>query len=347
MGLHGRADGRLQPFDIDVIRRSKVQAVKLLSSADPNDVVRLKEVKADIFVVVRLFASFNNRDITPSDFVSFIAKESEAFYRQGVKHFEVHNEPNLIAEGLGHSWTTGVGFGMWYCEVVRQLRLLLPAARFGFPGVSPGNTLANVRQNSTEFLRQALPIAQSYIDWMGVHCYWQTALGMRDTRDGKYYEVVLNMLDRPVMLTEFSNVSPVVSKTSKAQQYINYYQMLQDDGKVMAAFAFVSSASRGFEYESWYHNNELTAIPDIVGTAMATGHITVEQAWTGARVRLTGNSYVRDGVGTLGTKRLTALYAGTELMVQEERLGPNNMPWCRVTGDGWMSSAYLSRVYLW
>lgn len=347
VGIHGRADGRLQPFDIDVISRSKVQAVKLLSSAAPDDVLRVKAVKSDMFVLVRLFASINRRMVSPSDFVSFVSKEAAEFYRRGVRHFEVHNEPNLIAEGLGDSWVNGVGFGLWYKAVVEELRKLMPAARFGFPGLSPGVTLSGIRQNSLTFLNEALPYALPFIDWMGVHCYWQTPLGMHSAEDGRYYDVVLGLVDRPLMITEFSNVSPKTPKEVKARDYVLYYSLLQQVPRVKAAFAFVSSASLGFETETWYQTNALTAIPDIVGAAMASGQIVVQQQWAGHRVVLTGNSFVRDGVGVLGTKRLTALYAGTELMVQEEKSAPNSVPWCRVTGDGWMSSAYLSKVYLW
>ncbi|HJO91647.1 MAG TPA: M23 family metallopeptidase, partial [Anaerolineales bacterium] len=134
VGVHGRADGPLLEPDFPVIRDARMEAVKLLSNAPPENVKRLLNINKDMFLLVRLFAGFRDRKVSSADFVSWVEDDIYQLYEQGIRYFEVHNEPNLQIEGLHHSWQDGHQFAEWFLEVVERLKSHYPEALFGYPG---------------------------------------------------------------------------------------------------------------------------------------------------------------------------------------------------------------------
>ena len=72
IGVHGRADGPLLEPDFPVIRDARMEAVKLLSNAPPENVKRLLDINKDMFLLVRLFAGFRDRKVSSADFVSWV-----------------------------------------------------------------------------------------------------------------------------------------------------------------------------------------------------------------------------------------------------------------------------------
>lgn len=276
VGLHGRADGRLQPADLEVVRVARVQAVKLLSTADPADVAALRAINKQILVVVRLFADLRSRKATPADFVSWVEGDMRAFYQQGVRYFEVHNEPNLTAEGWKLSWAGGAEFGQWFREVCTRLRQLFPEARLGWPGLSPGEGLT-IRQAEETFLALAGQAVAS-ADWIGVHCYWQNVIEQGLARGGQSYRAYQrNYPGKALLITEFSNPNAAVPDNERARQYVDYYRSLRSERGVVAAFSFVASASdQAFAVEAWRREDgRLTDIPAAVG-AYVTSLTTVK-----------------------------------------------------------------------
>lgn len=83
----------------------------------------------------------------------------------------VHNEPNLYKEGLGYRWQNGVEFAEWFVKVAAAYRDALPGCKIGFPGLSPGGAVANIRADEATFIREA-KFAIERCDWAGVHWYW-------------------------------------------------------------------------------------------------------------------------------------------------------------------------------
>ena len=82
------------------------------------------------------------------------------------------------------------------------------------------------------------------------------------TEDGGQYYQRINT-QSPIMITEFSNPSGSVDKAEKAHQYVKYVNSLEG---VKAAFAYIASASSGFDDETWTNS----AIPKIVGSRNGT-----------------------------------------------------------------------------
>ena len=266
VGLHGRADGRLQPADLELVRVGRIEAVKLLTTAAPEDVDALRAINPDIFLMVRLYADFSNRRVTPAEFATWLAPEMAPFYQRGLRHYEIHNEPNLIKEGLGKSWNNGAGFAAWFIDVRRRLRQAFPQALFGFPGLSPGATAPGVRQDMVAFLTQAAPACQE-ADWLGAHAYWQNEAEMSMRHGGlAYQELAHRYPDAPLYITEFSNQNRATGKDAKGREYVRYYASLKG---VRAAFSFVASASNQdeFGHECW--RDESGAMSPIVALVAA------------------------------------------------------------------------------
>lgn len=266
IGVHGRADGPLLEPDFPVIRDARMEAVKLLSNAPPDNVKRLLKINKDMFVLVRLFAGFRDRQVSSADFVSWVEADVQQLYSQGVRYFEVHNEPNLQIEGWQHSWQDGHQFADWFLEVVERLKSHYPEALFGYPGLSPGHEIPGQRMDSWVFLQQSEAAAMAS-DWIGCHCYWINDTDMMQPTGGLVYEEFRRIYpEKLLFITEFSNPFSEVSARSKGQQYVDYYRRLRNVKGLGAAFSFVLSASSNFPYEVWRgEDGHISDIAQLVG----------------------------------------------------------------------------------
>ncbi len=270
VGVHGRTDGSLEEADYRSIQTARVEAVKLLINAQPDNIDRCRGVlhNPDLFFLARLFADFRDgRVVGPDEFAEWQKTDMERLYNKGVRYFEVHNEPNLHSEGYGACWRNGDGFEAWFLRVVEILRPLFPDARFGFPGCSPGEDVLGKRQAMWRFLDQC-ETAIAEADWIGVHCYWQDQAGMLSRAEGlSFLEYQRNWPDKLIFITEFSNPAPGVDMQTKGKQYVHYFRTLRHRPGVGAAFSFVLSASSDFPHEVWRRENgEMTAVPALVGS---------------------------------------------------------------------------------
>lgn len=260
VGLHGRADGRLVSNDYRAIEEAGVEAVKLLSHAAPEDSLVLLGMKQ--FVLTRLYASFNNRTVSPEDFCSWVVDDARRHYQSGARYFEIHNEPNLRQEGWGRSWANGAEFGRWWISVRDNLASQFPGSKWGWPGLSPDGWSIPDRANDWLFLDAASDATQR-ADFICLHVYWQSLEEMR----GNFYlsQYRARFPDKLLFVSEFSNPSPHVPKAEKGAQYREFYQRLRRIPGVGAAFAFVSSASSGFDHETWVgEDGQLSPIPTAV-----------------------------------------------------------------------------------
>jgi hypothetical protein len=266
VGLHGRADGGMQDADIQVVSSARVEAVKLMLQSGPEHVSRLKAINPNVFLMVRLFARLNERPATPDEFVSWNTYDMDKLYRSGVRYFEIHNEPNLKAEGWTVSWQNGREFGAWWLAVRHKLKALFPEAKFGWPGLSPDGFPMPERINDLRFLEEGLEAVRA-ADWIGLHCYWRDENEMRSPNGGMgYLEYRKRFPDKLLFITEFSNPTPNTDLVAKGTQYVKYYQMLRNTPGIGAAFAFIVSASANFPHEAWRgEDHRLSEIVDIVG----------------------------------------------------------------------------------
>ncbi|HLF01565.1 MAG TPA: M23 family metallopeptidase [Anaerolineales bacterium] len=266
VGVNGRSDGPLMETDYPVIQQSRVEAVKLLSSARPENVDRLRQIDPDMFIMVRLFADFKNRRVRSDEFASWVEGDMANFYAKGIRYYEVHNEPNLQIEGWKFSWQDGKEFGRWMMDVIARLKAKFPEAKFGYPGLSPGASISGQRVDSWAFLGQGDEAARA-VDFMCCHCYWVNDADQVSPTGGLVYEEYRKRYPNKLLfITEFSNPTDNTDTRAKGNQYVNYYKRLRNLSGLGAAFSFVLSGSSGFPHEVWrLENGTVTEIPKAVG----------------------------------------------------------------------------------
>ena len=262
VGLHGSADGSwgnpVLPETIELIKEAKIEAYKGLSNESADTVKILKDINPDMFILIRLFAKVNKGFSRPQQFVNLVAQDAVKWYHAGVRHFEVHNEPNLkiddSAEGMWDVWEDGGEFSLWFLQVVAQLKEMMPEAQFGYPGLSPGIGIAGVRYDPIRFFNESWT-AVDEADFICAHCYWVTRDQIYSDDYGQWYKRY-HVKNKPIMITEFSNPSHEVPKGEKGKQYVEYYASLEN---VHSAYSFLSTASSGFQHETW-HGSDIATI---------------------------------------------------------------------------------------
>ena len=264
-GLHASADGNWGNPISDVVQRqikvARIQAYKALSNESSMSIPIVKGINPDCFIMVRLFSKVNSENCFSDDFIRSVSSDARSWYNNGVRYFEVHNEPNLQIEGMWDVWRDGAEFASWFHRVVHHLKADMPEAQFGYPGLSPGFAIEGVRYNPMRFWRESHS-AFNEADWIGVHCYWQHEDEIRSTDGGHWFKnIQSDVSGKPMLITEFSNPSATVSKEVKAHQYNTYISTLQNTG-IHSAYCFISTASSGFEHETWNDS----PIPNIVGS---------------------------------------------------------------------------------
>jgi GH24 family phage-related lysozyme (muramidase) len=257
VGLHGSADGSwghaVLPETVQLIKQGRIKSYKGLSNESADTVKVLRSIDPDIFIMVRLFAKVNRENPSASAFVEAVGDDAVKWYNSGaVRHFEVHNEPNLkladeTGEGMWTAWKDGAEFAMWFRQVVNALKPLMPDALFGYPGLSPGWSISEVRYDPIRFLEESWE-AMDQADFICAHAYWTTPAEMYSEDGGQWYKRVPHA-GKPLMVTEFSNPSHDVDKHEKGKQYVDYYASLEN---VHSAYSFLSTSSSGFEAETWH-----------------------------------------------------------------------------------------------
>ncbi len=271
-GVHARANGGdPRPVDYAAIAIANLNAVKLLTSSAPANAVSARSaIQGDQFTLVRLFASFKDRVVSPVDFAHWVKPDVQKFYDQRIRYFEVHNEPNLRDEGYGVSWKSGGEFALWFLAVVDNLKPLFPEAKFGFPGCSPGGTIVEngvlKRRDQWEFVREAT-LATMRADWIGVHGYWTNRDEMMSEEHGMGWKKFARWFaDKLLLVTEFGNPLPYISKREKGEQYRDFYRAMSFQKSVGAAFSFCVSGS-GWDAWTWVsETGEINEIAGIVGS---------------------------------------------------------------------------------
>ncbi|NDJ54059.1 MAG: M23 family metallopeptidase [Chloroflexi bacterium] len=265
IGLNGRQGQPMTERDWQVIQQVSVEALALNSAASLDDVDRARQINPNVFLLLRLGGDFSRGVVKPRDFVDLFAHDIERFYAGGLRHVEVHSQPNLASRGFGRSWRSGREFGDWFLEVTGTLRPHFPEIQFGWPGLSTGSENPGLKRDYQLFLESAgSAVAQA--DWIGVNAYWTSEEEMLSERGGLVYKWYRSEWpDKLLLITEFSNPAETVEWSVKGRQILRFYQHLRLQPGVGAAFAFTLSAPHGYNNEVWrFENGEINAIPAIV-----------------------------------------------------------------------------------
>ena len=253
IGLHASADPGIQEAEFREFAELRPGIIKVLSFHSGEAIGRLAREHPEARFIVRAFLEFGGRNIRPEQFVTDTLPDMQralnALAGRDVV-VELHNEPNLIAEGLGATWTDGAGFATWWLDVLNRYRQAVPGVRYLYPGLSPGPTVAHVRQDHIQFLEASRPAIEA-ADGMGIHLYWSAVAPMNfalSTLD----DYITRVRYKPLYITEASNNKTGTTLEAKAQQYLQFWQELQKRPTVQGVTFFVASASApAFAEEIW------------------------------------------------------------------------------------------------
>lgn len=246
IGFHGRVGGQLEEADFRLLAKAQVEAVKVDCREPSESIDRLRSLRPGLLLMARLGTDLSGDPVSPQEFVSRVAPDAERLYAKGLRYFEVLSAPNLHLEGWNRSWRNGGEFGRWYLKAIDRLQRLLPQAKFGFPGLTPGPSVSGWRQDPLSFLEAADEAAAS-ADWIGAICVWTSEGGMRSFDGGRCYLHLRNRYpEKLIFITEFNNPAPNVDRQTKARQYREYFRMLRSEPAVGAAFLFPLSAREGY-----------------------------------------------------------------------------------------------------
>lgn len=253
IGLHASADPGIPEAEYQEFTDLRPGIVKVLSFHSDTAIARLAALFPDAIWVVRAFLDFGGRTLSTQDFMNGTLSDVQRALRvlpgKDVV-VELHNEPNVVQEGLGKSWTDGGSFATWWLDLLGRYRQALPGVRFIYPGLSPGSTVTGVKLDHVQFA-EASRSAIEAADGLGVHLYWSAVAplpGALDVLD----DYISRFRFKPLWVTEASNNKTGATPAQKAQEYIQLWQELQKRATVNGVTYFVASASNpDFAEEVW------------------------------------------------------------------------------------------------
>lgn len=230
--------------------------------------------------VVRAFLSMQNRLISPEQFVNDtlgdVRRTIGRIREWSTKTIwiELHNEPNLFAEGLASincnitgSWGNASGFNIWYLDVLNRYRQAIADGnvKFLFPGLSPGGDVACIRKDSNAFL-DGCGQAIAASDGLAVHVYWSHPDYPMAGAISEVDSYIARYPNAPIWITECSN-NQGPHPGQKGQEYIEFHRQMRLRPAVMGIHYFVASSASGvFENEVWVRNGQSLGIAESVGS---------------------------------------------------------------------------------
>ena len=255
IGVHLPNDGRLTAADLAAVQGlgcvKTLVRLDLPPEQDPADFEALAGLPANVVVILRLYMPGQGGVWVPVEFVARTRERLPRILDTLAGHqvlIEIHNEPNHCtgAEGWGKTQEQAKDFARWYIAVSNGLR----GAGFdnlGFPGLALQEFAHGERIWANANMVNILSS-----DWLGVHCYWQSAgddgLGqMRQQALGQNWLWYKNRLadwgmpGLPIWVTEAGNSNcdtPGLDLLTPGQQAREYVQWCRDARRYVAGVTF-------------------------------------------------------------------------------------------------------------
>jgi uncharacterized protein YraI len=156
----------------------------------------------------------------------------------------LHNEPNLISEGLGKGWSDGAGFATFFATVAQTYRAAFPGCKIGYPALSPGAGVLGVREDERAFAQQSIAAIRA-ADWLGLHAYWAN----QDASDFNPEVTFWKQFGKPVVGTE---IGPVGGAVVTPATVLSAYAKLAAGG--VPCMAWVLNGTGNFQNADWTAN---------------------------------------------------------------------------------------------
>jgi hypothetical protein len=257
IGLHASADPFITDAEVEEFGKMRPGMIKVLSFHNPQAIQKLVNNHPNASWVVRAFLDFRQqssvRNISPGQFfddtISDVRRTLNIIGNKDVV-IELHNEPNLVPEGLTGAWSDGASFATWWIDVLNRYRQALPGKKFIYPGLSPGADVTGIKQDHIRFI-EASRAAVEAADGLGIHTYWSNVYPMSRALD-VLDDYISRFRFKPIWITEASNNKSGTTSFRKAQQYLDFWQEIQKRPTVMGVTYFVASATDpNFAEEVW------------------------------------------------------------------------------------------------
>ena len=258
IGLHAAADPTITDAEVAEFKAMRPGMIKVLSFHNPDGVQKLVNNHPDVSWVVRAFLDFRSpngtRNISPNQFfndtINDMRRTLNIIGSGKDVVIELHNEPNLVPEGLSGAWKDGATFAKWWLEVLRIYRQALPGMRFIYPGLSPGTEVRGIKQDHIQFIEASREAVEA-ADGLGIHTYWSNVYPMSRAVD-VLDDYISRFRFKPIWITEASNNKSGTSVSRKATQYLDFWREIQKRPTVRGVTYFVASASDpNFQEEIW------------------------------------------------------------------------------------------------
>ncbi|MFC2029096.1 N-acetylmuramoyl-L-alanine amidase [Chloroflexota bacterium] len=239
VGVNGRNAVAFTDSDYALLRRAKIETVKMMSLTDVSVFKRIRHDNPDVKFIVRLYDDRFHPDSRPSP-AEFTARMVPIIKRLKpfATKFEIHNEPNHVdgLEGWGAGDANAKAFRTWYMKVLRILKEAAPWAAFGFPGLAPSHPHRDLAW--LKICREAV----SASDWLGCHCYWQHENMLSVDWGLRFKRYHSRFPDKRIEITEFGDSTPNLPADKLASQFARYYQQLNRYPYLGSANAFIASS---------------------------------------------------------------------------------------------------------
>ncbi|MDX1413820.1 MAG: M23 family metallopeptidase [Candidatus Promineifilaceae bacterium] len=243
IGMHAAADPDITDEEIIEFTQFRPGVIKLLSFHDPAAVRQLADNHPNAKWIVRAFLDFGHRSISPQQFFNFTVSDMRRtldILKGREVAIELHNEPNVLPEGLGDAWKDGNDFSTWWLRLLRLYRYVFPDHKFIYPGLSPGTDIYNYKHDHIRFI-EASRAAVDAADGLGIHLYWSAFQPMNKALD-VLDDMISRFRSKPIWVTEASNNKSGTAPTTKANQYLTFWKELQKRPLVRGVTYFVASA---------------------------------------------------------------------------------------------------------
>lgn len=253
IGVHADAGGwRPSAKELNIVQRNKVKWALLVAyeaGVAAGVISDFRSVGVQHFVIR---AATHDEYGNVPDAATFIARtlpnlrEYAAAIGDNKKLLiAVHNEPNATLEGAGFRWKNGTEFALWYLKVASAYRKEFPGCKIGFPALSPGGAIPNVRLDEKQFIQEAIAAgAIRDADWIGVHYYWTRG-------DGKDIDPPITRWrgwfgSKPLIGTE---VGPANNAPSTAEAFREGYRVFGRIGVPLAGWVLNNRGRK--EWQDW------------------------------------------------------------------------------------------------
>lgn len=170
-------------------------------------------------------------------------------YNAGIRIFEIHNEPRLNSEGMGHQWNNAQEWGAWLSGMVDIIRAQYPQALLYYPGESPGVPWTD----QFSFTNVAWPMVRDKMQGFCMHSYSGSAV---------FNTAVDEIVSQVVGLQAYLNLQvPLIVSEASVNRGTDYW---------MKASTYVEVEKRlrtmpGVEGVAWYISDWYNPPPEQAG----------------------------------------------------------------------------------